>query len=94
MKKLSFEQKCCAVCLSFLDLPQVPVCQYWSWHISSLGMAKGHAVSSIAVVILRIPAHTALCVPRGEEPHSFIMGKVISPSAAVPTASYTFHGQT
>lgn len=62
MRKLSLEQKCCAVCLSFpfpsscLLVLAVP--------LSSLGMAKGHAVSGIAVVILLIPVQSALVFHR------------------------------
>lgn len=60
--------------------------------LSSLAVARGHAVSSIAVVMLPILAQSALCVSWGEELHSLIMGKAISPSAAVHTAHYSFQG--
>lgn len=53
--------------------------------LSSLAVATGHAVSSIT---------SAFHVPQGEELHSFIMGKAISPSAAVHAANYSFQGQT
>ena len=60
--------------------------------LSSLGMERGCAVGSIAVVILPVPTQSALYVPWDKELHSFITAEVISASAAVHTASYSFHG--
>lgn len=61
---------------------------------SSFGTARGCAVSQIDVILLPIPARSALYVPCGRELHSWIMGKVISASAAVHPALCSLHGYT
>lgn len=61
--------------------------------LSTLQLSRAPAVSSIAMLGLPISVQSVLLGLWGEELHSFIIGKLISTSAAGGTACCSFHGK-